>query len=423
MADLTINTSQLIANDIGSGLRVTAVSQPTKGGSLVFNGTTIEYTAGANQQDDFTYTVTDQWGFTSTAKVSVTVKKTGAVTAVADTFDYPQDYGDCAKITANDDSFRLVLDPVAARDDEIELVAAPVPDFVYFPFDWIMANDLGQNIDIIALKQEPNLEFDFDRANRVLGLKPPRASGEFLPFDMFEYTIANPIGITSSARVMINIFSPRQGYDYTLSPAVSRYYVRGSVEITAHSNFSDIGFASNETFSILGYGYKNQSGQLRQDMEIVMAAINHGTDWLSGSIPPAEIAYLQRGVTAKVTAADGTPIDSDVMGYLTLYRDSAFTDAEVAGLPAKLFGTVSRGSTTGRRSLYISYNDLITADETVIDSISQYPNHGQVWLSNRGLVYEPDDPYSYPFDSFIFVRKNPNTGATSGHEIRINKPS
>ena len=78
-----ITGSTLLANDLGSGLSVTAHSNPTHGTlSLASNGTfTYTPTAGYSGPDSFTYTVTDTTGQMSTATVTLSV---GAV-AVNDT--------------------------------------------------------------------------------------------------------------------------------------------------------------------------------------------------------------------------------------------------------------------------------------------------------------------------------------------------
>jgi outer membrane protein OmpA-like peptidoglycan-associated protein len=70
-------TVNVLGNDSGSGLTVTAVGTPGEGSSSIVdaNGGTVRYTAhpGVKGDDSFTYTVTDAVGNTATATVDVSV--------------------------------------------------------------------------------------------------------------------------------------------------------------------------------------------------------------------------------------------------------------------------------------------------------------------------------------------------------------
>lgn len=90
MATLKITTAQLLANDVGTGLSVSAVAQPTGGGSLTFDGSTIVYTAGlSNSTDSFAYTVKDSSNQTSTATVAISISRRSNAKATDKEFDYP----------------------------------------------------------------------------------------------------------------------------------------------------------------------------------------------------------------------------------------------------------------------------------------------------------------------------------------------
>jgi len=80
-------TINVLANDTGSSLTVTAVGRPTAGGTVTIGsgGQNVLYTPAANFQgtDTFSYTVTDSQSKTSTATVSVTVGSTTPTTPTA----------------------------------------------------------------------------------------------------------------------------------------------------------------------------------------------------------------------------------------------------------------------------------------------------------------------------------------------------
>ncbi|RKR76522.1 Ig-like domain-containing protein [Frondihabitans australicus] len=107
--DLDLKPSDLLSNDLGTGLSVTGVSQPADGAATLNNDGSVTYTpaAGFSGPDTFTYTVTDQAGNTSTASVDVTVapvaKNDTATTAAGQKLTVAQASG----VLANDEGTSL----------------------------------------------------------------------------------------------------------------------------------------------------------------------------------------------------------------------------------------------------------------------------------------------------------------------------
>lgn len=89
MTSYTIQASQLLVNDHGDGIRVTGVGAASSG-SVTLSGTTISYTPGSANTDSFSYTISDQYGQTASATVTISVTTgTGSapVQAVDDVID------------------------------------------------------------------------------------------------------------------------------------------------------------------------------------------------------------------------------------------------------------------------------------------------------------------------------------------------
>ncbi|RYD47954.1 MAG: hypothetical protein EOP83_27225, partial [Verrucomicrobiaceae bacterium] len=76
MATLVIKFSELLANDVGDGLTVLSIGEPTQGGQAVLDldGRTITYTPPAvGQNDSFTYKIQDKLGQTSVATIFISI--------------------------------------------------------------------------------------------------------------------------------------------------------------------------------------------------------------------------------------------------------------------------------------------------------------------------------------------------------------
>ncbi|MFL5346249.1 MAG: Ig-like domain-containing protein, partial [Hyalangium sp.] len=106
VVDVLANDST--APDTGETLTVTAVTQPSSGGTVTLNGGVVTFTPAQdfNGTATFTYTVSDGHGGDDTATVTVTVKPVNdPPTAVADTFPVAEDSGaSTLDVLANDSS-------------------------------------------------------------------------------------------------------------------------------------------------------------------------------------------------------------------------------------------------------------------------------------------------------------------------------
>lgn len=198
---------------------------------------------------------------------------------------------------------------------------------------------------------------------------PVATEAEVLPEDYFGYTIIDNAGATSSADVHIILTNTPKAIDDNFNlPAQTRYnIVTGSVQLTGHSNFYDLGYRGTGSINVLGYVLNYDVTELRQDMEGIIGPINN-----SNVLP---------GVFLKVVDPFGVQIpDNHDFGYLRIYRETPLTDAEVASLPPLLFGTTTRGQSNDGPPAVISYSELMQNDEgrgITVKSFTQ-PAHGRV---------------------------------------------
>src|SRR5579862_6265140 len=164
------NPINVLANDFGTGLSVTAVTQGANGSvAIVQNGAGVTYTPNANYvgPDQFTYTITDTAGNTAVGKVSVNV---------ADVPAGPHCNPDFATTTKNSTG-------------------------VYIP---VLANDIGTGLNVTSFTQPANGTVT-NNAN-VLTYVP---AANFAGLDTFTYTVTDANGATATGNVSVMVLAPK----------------------------------------------------------------------------------------------------------------------------------------------------------------------------------------------------------------------
>ncbi|SDL23848.1 DUF4082 domain-containing protein [Arthrobacter sp. ok362] len=163
---LSVPAPGVLANDTGSGLAVSAWSQPSHGSVSMTapGGYTYTPAAGFSGTDAFTYTVTDSAGRTASATVRITVSAS-AVSAV-------DDVGSTAFETA---------------------LSVPAPG--------VLANDTGSGLAVSAWSQPSHGSVSMTAPG---GYTYTPAAG-FSGTDAFTYTVTDSAGRTASATVRITV--------------------------------------------------------------------------------------------------------------------------------------------------------------------------------------------------------------------------
>jgi len=151
----------LVANDLGSDLDVTAVTQGSSGAVSLAGDDTVTYTPnpGFSGTDAFTYTVTDAEGRTSTATVNVTVT------------------------------------PVAVGDSATTDVEVPVS------LTGLTSNDRGTGLEVTAVTQGGHGSVTLEDDGWVTYTPQDGFSG----IDSFTYTVTDDEGQTSTAIVTVTV--------------------------------------------------------------------------------------------------------------------------------------------------------------------------------------------------------------------------
>jgi len=167
---LTVNAPGVLGNDSGTGIKVTATGTPAHGTATVAADGSLTYTpaAGWAGDDTFAYTITDAFGRTATASVTVTTNKPAAPAASNDGYSTPYQ----TKLT----------------------VAAP----------GVLGNDSGANVTVTS-NTTPGHGTTSVSADGSLTYTP--AAG-WAGDDTFAYTITDSFGRTATASVTVTTNKP-----------------------------------------------------------------------------------------------------------------------------------------------------------------------------------------------------------------------
>jgi hypothetical protein len=167
------NPIGVLANDSGSGLTVTAITQPSFGQAVILpGGIGVSYQPKHNfdSMDQLTYTVTDHDGRTASATVFVNVS--GANTP-----------------------------PPHAQDDAVTVLDTGVNGSGQTPLD-VLANDSGNHLKITAVTQPAHGLVVLDPVSGGLAYG---ADPGFSGTDSFTYTVQDDQGRTASANVTVTV--------------------------------------------------------------------------------------------------------------------------------------------------------------------------------------------------------------------------
>ncbi|MEE4376480.1 MAG: Ig-like domain-containing protein [Candidatus Competibacteraceae bacterium] len=247
-------TIAVLANDTGTGLVITQVTDPAGGTVLVNADSTITYTPNPDfvGTDVFTYTITDAFGQSDTATVTVTVLAPG-LNAVDDAATTPVQTPATISVLNNDTGTDLVISQVsdpangtAALNDDNTITYTPaagfagIDTFTYTITDSfgqsdsatvtitiqapglnavddtattlartpvqinVLANDTGTDLVISQLGNPANGTAVLNADNSVTYTP----SSTFAGTDVFSYTIIDSFGQSDSATVTVTVTAP-----------------------------------------------------------------------------------------------------------------------------------------------------------------------------------------------------------------------
>ncbi len=186
-ANSSANTINVLANDFGDGLTVTAVTQGANGTvAIAADSLSVTYTpnAGYTGPDKFTYTITDSKANTSTGKVFVYVDNDGLV-----------------PIAKNDFATTPENSPAISID--------------------VLANDSGTGLTVTAVTQGTKGGAVAIATDSLSVTYTPAAN--FAGLDQFTYTITDSSGMTATGNVSVEVVGPRPVHVFAQASPTTAY--------------------------------------------------------------------------------------------------------------------------------------------------------------------------------------------------------
>ena len=416
-ANVALIGSSVLTNDLGTGLIITNSTAPTHGTVTVTADGTYTYlpTAGYSGLDSFTYTVTDAYGHTNTATVSI------------------------------------VVNPGALND------AATIPAGSALTATSVLANDLGVGLTVTA-NTAPAHGTVTMAADGVYTYMP---SAGYSGPDSFTYTATDAAGNTSTATVVVTV-TPLASGDIG-STSANTALIGSSVlandlgsALTVTSNTAP----SHGTVTMAAdgtYTYVPTAGYSGPDLFTYTATDTSGqTTTSTVSILVAPTASADSATTAANTALVGstllvndlgssltvTKYTAPSQGAVTVYTNGtyAYTPATGYSGPDAFTYTVTDASgSTSTAVVSITVNP-VAIDDTVATASNVMlngsgllgndigsgltitgntaPSHGTVVVNTDGTyVYVPSNNYSGP-DSFTYTATDAS-GLTSTATVAI----
>ncbi len=371
--DSAATVVNVLANDVvnsGSGtLSVTAVSQPTSGGTVTLSGGQVRFTPTANFNGtaEFTYTAAITGGGSQTGTVTVTVTPVNdPPTGVADSF------------TVDQDSAATDLD-VLANDS--------------------IAPDTGETLRITrAVNSSAGSTISVNTAGNRVSYRPPAG---FIGTDTFTYTVSDGV-LTRDVQVTVNVRS-------TDAPPTAVADAFTVVEDAAQASFdvmaNDTRDASNQAFVISAAGVPSQGG--------TASVSSDGTRLLYQ--PKANF-----NGTETVTYTIRDTGSGSATGTVT------FTVTSVNDVPQSASPTQNVSRTAGE-TLVFSISDLPanpdTGETLRFTAIGVRSNGGAARISSDGtqIFYTPPSTTFTGADTFTYTVSDPsNLTSTGTITIQVN---
>ena len=495
---VSITQTQLTNDDLGSGLEVTAVTQPAHGTSTLNGDGSVTYSPDEDfsGSDSFSYTVTDDAGQTATATVTVTVRPTAGPDSMSTDANQPvsitqthltnDDAGSGLEVTAvtqpsngtatlngdgsvtyapdedfsGSDSFSYTVTDDAGQTATatVTVTVAPTagPDSMATDVNQSVSlteagltdDDAGSNLKVTAITQ-PAHGTAVLNANRSVSYTPDE---DFSGSDSFSYTVTDDAGQTATATVTVTV-TPTAGPDSMSTDANQPVSITqtqltnddagSGLEVTAVTQPSNgtstlngdgsVTYAPDEDFSgsdSFSYTVTDAAGQTVTATISVTVRPTAGADSMSTtvnqavSLTEAELTNDDAGSGLEVTA-----ITQPSNGTATLNDDGSVTYAPTTGFSGSdsfsytvtddagqtVTATVSvtvaptagadAASTPAQTAVTLTESELTDDDAgsaLKVTAVTQ-PTHGTTTLNgDRSVTYTPDDGFSGS-DSFSYT--------------------
>ncbi|MCP5195658.1 MAG: tandem-95 repeat protein [Gammaproteobacteria bacterium] len=398
---ITIN---VLSNDAGTGLTLITVGPPAHGNAVISDGAVI-YTpaSGFSGADTFTYTITDSFGQTATAAVTVTVNPSG-LNAVNDTATTPAGTPVTVSVLANDTGEGLSLVQVGSPSNGRVVVSGNA--VTYTPD----ANFAG--FDIFTYTIRDRFEQTAAATVRITVNRPTLSAVD----DAVTTPVSTPIAIsvlandTGTGLTLARVSTPLHG-SVTISNDVVTYLPNAD-------------FIGTDTFTYRITDSFDQTATATVTVIVSAPGLNAVNDAATTSAgTPITIDVLTNDTGEGLTLVQiGSPLNGNavISGNAVVYTPAAnFAGADGFSYTVRdSFNKIS----TARVTVTVTPSALIAVDDTAITPArisvtipvlandvgtglvivqASTPVHGSTSISGSAIVYTPALNFAGS-DSFIY---------------------
>ncbi|MFF5079467.1 beta strand repeat-containing protein [Actinoplanes sp. NPDC000266] len=410
----TAVTVHPLANDSdenGDDIQLTAITTPAHGAAVLAADGTVAYTPAAGYQgtDTFTYSITDAFGKTASALVTITVRNAAPI-AVADQFVVHPSVTATLDVLAND------VDPNTGQKLSVASVTQPAKGVVtitadgqvtYRPnamtsgtdtFDYVVTDDLGRT-------DTAKVTVTIDAAPTAVADTATTTTGKAVDIAV----TANDTDPGSSALTLVSAGAPAHGTATVVGGKI-RYTPAAGYTGTDTFTYVVKDAAGSTATGTVTVSVGNAAPVAAGDAAAVLAGKHVDVDVLANDTdanPGQKLTVTAAGAPAHGTATvvDGRIRYTPAAGYTgTDTFKYTISDGNGGTAQASVTITVSDGSPVAvpdkRTTAYqetatvaVLANDLDPAGSLAVTAVTT-PDHGTAKISGGKVVYTPPSGFS-----------------------------
>ncbi|MBK8755310.1 MAG: tandem-95 repeat protein [Candidatus Competibacteraceae bacterium] len=419
----------VLANDTGTGLSLNQVSRPSNG-TAVISGNTVIYTPAASfaGSDSFSYTVTDSFGQSASATVTVTVNPPG-LNAVNDTASTAAGTPVSINVLANDTGAGLSLNQVSRPSNGTAVISGNT--VIYTPaasfagsdsFTYTIRDSFGQSASatVTVTVNPPGLNAVNDTASTAAGTP---VSINVLANDTGAGITIFSVGTPSHGSAVISgsavVYTPAPGFaspptdsfTYTIRDSFGQ---SASATVTVTVNPPGLN-AANDTASTAA-GTPVSINVLANDTGAGITIFSVGT--------PSRGSAVISGSAVVYTPAPGfasPPTDSFTYTITDRFGQTASATVTITINPPGLNAANDTASTAAGTPVSINVLANDTGAGLSLNQVSR-PSNGTAVISGNTVIYTPAASFAGS-DSFTYtIRDSFGQSASATVTVTVNPP-
>ena len=412
-ATVTEGASRLIdvlANDGGTGLTLTSVTQPQQGTAVIQNGK-VFYTAPANYAgaDSFTYTETDSNNLTATATVHITVRQIQIPTgATIDTATVVEGHAVLINVLANDTGSGLTLTSITTpthgtaviQNGEIKYTAAN---------GFVGADTFNYTVN---------------------GTGGPSSAAVNVTVTAAAAPVANPdtASVLQNGSVLIDVLAGNTGLNLVLTSVTAPQFGAAAIENGKIRYTPSLGYTGADSFNYTETDINGQTASNSVGITVLSSVIAPGAVAQTGTVQQGGAVLIDVLANDTGTGITLTGVTAPAQGTAVIQNGEVLYTAPASFVGTDTFSYTITGATglTATGSVTVTVNSIIVAPAPAADSATVVegnpvvidllaidvgtgrtltsactPAHGTAVIQNGKIIYTAANAFTGP-DTFTY---------------------